>query len=65
VLADANLAGSRRWYVDGFIDQGFRAPYLMHAYGLGHREFSLGILRSSESHRSWVVNSMAARTRPI
>ena len=41
VLADANLAGSRRGHVHVLINQGFRAPHLVHAHGLGHFGLSL------------------------
>ena len=40
MLADANLAGPRRGHLDGFINQGFGPPYLVHPYGLGHIRFS-------------------------
>ena len=40
MLADANLAGSGRGHVDGFVNQGFRTPHLVHAHGLDHVEFS-------------------------
>jgi hypothetical protein len=50
-LPDANLAGSRRGHIDGFINQDLRAPHFVHEYGLGHVGFSLGILLgSSESY---------------
>ena len=66
MLADANLAGSRRGHIHGFIYQGFRTPYLVHAHGLDHIRRSIGIsLRSSESHRGRVVNSMSPRMTPI
>ena len=43
VLADANLARSGGGDLDVLIYQGFRTPYLVHAHGLGHGDFSLGI----------------------
>ena len=41
MLADANLAGSGRRHVDGFVNQGFRTTHLVHAHGLGHCGSSL------------------------
>jgi hypothetical protein len=43
MLEDANLAGAWRGNVHGLINQGFRTPYFVHAHGLGHIRFSLGI----------------------
>ncbi len=43
MLADADLAGTRRGHIHRLIDQGFRAPYLVHAHGLGHVGISLGV----------------------
>src|SRR6202789_2704120 len=59
VLADTHLAGAGLGQIDGLINQGLRAPYLVHTHGLGHGSFSLGILLQwSESHRARIVNSM-------
>ena len=41
VLADADLARSGRRHLDVLINQRFRAPYLVHAHGLGHDDGSL------------------------
>jgi len=63
MLADTHLALARRRHIDGFIDQSFGPPHLVHTHGLGHRGSSFVIpgmlLGWSESHRGPVVNSMA------
>ena len=43
VLADAYLAGAGRGHVDVFVDKGLRAPYLVHAHGLGHLAVLSGV----------------------
>src|SRR4029079_1062068 len=42
MLADADLARSRRRHVHVLIHQGIRTPYLVHPHGLGHDSLSLG-----------------------
>ena len=61
VLADANLAGSRRRHIHVLIHQGFRTPYLVHAHGLGHDSFSLGICLQAPRSEEAIEAALSTR----
>ena len=65
MLADVHLAGSRRGHIHGLVNQGFRAPYLVHAHGLGHRQFlpRHSLAAEAKAIEAGVVNSTTCRPR--